>query len=717
VKVMPVVMLFLALLVSLPVSHADTESEVDAEVFDVGQVTINARKREELAFDAPVAASVVDGEDLASGSLDPGLDIAQRAPNFNFIDYGSPGYNFASVRGIVPLGSPLNTHDNTIGYSVDGVPTTGAGFSQTPYDVERVEVFRGPQGTLFGRNALGGAINLVPRQADGARDLRLGAELGTLHSQLLDAAAGGWLVEQTLAARFAFRYQNVDGDIPNVFTNSDIGSAEVTAGRLSLGLMPEGPLSAKLTVSREEDDRRNPQFVLVESPDFPTAGDDTEPVERREMDQVTLAIEREFDQFTLTSTTGYQDIGITINTDNTDSFLFSAFNADFGVELSPEFFADPSRDVSRGFEGEQVFSQEIRLNAAKGSRTDWVIGLAYFQSDYEMDREQQSDYYPGLNGTYDTTIDSKTSAVFGDIAFQAAERLRLSAGLRIARDTQDFDTTYVSNGFPGTVPSFTQADRVEDDYVTGRAAMDYRWHRDAVTYASISRGYASGGFERFSLNASSGLDTPPFRPSTVWTYEIGSKARFLGNKLTVMGAAFFNEVEDGQALAFDATTFEVFFDNQDYESYGVELELQANVSPRLTLEGVVGATRTKMVNADPTGTTGAVDGNRVPNSPRLTAGLGIDYKHPVASNELIFSVDVAHVGARMADIANTVEIDSYTITDLQLAWQHNALTLYAFGRNVFDERPIYFTSVFSPNANAAILGRGEVYGLGARWRL
>ncbi len=170
---------------------------------------------------------------------------------------------------------------------------------------------------------------------------------------------------------------------------------------------------------------------------------------------------------------------------------------------------------------------------------------------------------------------------------------------------------------------------------------------------------------------------------------------------------------------FDPTTFNLFFDNQDYRSYGAELELQADLSPNLRLRGALGYTETEIRNVSPTSVTRAVNGNEVPNIPNITASLGIEYRQDLAlfgtTGEFVFNGDVSHVGARQADVANSFEIDSYTVTDLQVGWDRGNIELYAYARNVFDERPIYFTSVFSPNANAAIVGRGRQLGIGARW--
>lgn len=687
---------------------------------DLGTVILTSRKRDEFAFDAPVSASVIDGRTLQFGNLEPGAEIARRTPNYNFVDFAQPGNHFGSIRGVGPLGVPLNSLDNTIGFSVDGVPTTSFGFSPTLFDVERVEVLRGPQGTLFGRNALGGSVNIINRRADGEREFRLGVEAGEHGTLKVDAAVGGWLIRDVLAGRAALRFQNYDGDIPNPIIGGDDGDAEILAGRLTLGFFSDGPFSASLTLGREVDERANPFLMLIEAPDFPVSGSDIALVGEREIDHFTLSTEWESEHFTFTSITGYQDIDTFVVADDTDAFLQASLPFNAGRPLSD--FNDPDQDLSINREGEAIFTQEFRLNSNENSSIEWVAGLSYFRSDFYQDREQTSTTSPLLNGTYDTDIVSETIAIFGDISLPVTDRLTFSAGLRAARDEQRFDSTFVSNGFPGAVPQYTQRSEWEEEYLTGHVSVDYRWNENWMSYASVASGYASGGYERYTVNAYLGADTPPFLPSRIWAYEIGTKAQLMDGRVQLSGALFFNDVRDGQLFDFDGTTFEIFFGNQDYQTYGAEFEVAAELAPDVTMRGALGLTESRLGSVDPTSLSalnGAEKGNDVPNTPNVTASIGLDVRRPLqlfgAMGDGILSADVSYTGARQADVANSYEISDYTIANLTLGWSYNNLEVYAFGRNLFDERPIYFASTFAPDSHSAIVGKGRQLGVGVNF--
>ena len=684
-------------------------------------IIVFGRKRPEQLFEMPVSVSVLGGDALDRGSVDPGPDLARRTPNYNFVDFAIPGNSFGGIRGIGPLGVPLNSLDNTVGYSTNEVPTSVFGFSPNLFDVEQVEVFRGPQGTLFGRNALGGLINVVTKPADGTRELNIGGELGDNGTRSLDVAAGAWLLPEVLAARGAVRFQSFDGDIPNPIIGGNDGDADVAAGRLTLGFMPNGPLSASLIVGHEVDKRNNPFLLLIEQPDFPTSGVDIEQQGDRFIDHITLNIEREFDGFTFTSLTGFQDIDTEARADDTDSFLEAAKPQNIG--RPPSEFIDPDQDLSIQFEGESIFSHEFRLNSNPGNFIDWVIGVSYFRSTFYQDRTQTSSSVPVLNGVYNTDTVSETYAVFGDFSVPITDQLTLSGGLRVAHDEQDFESNYTSNGFPGTVPFYRQVSEFEDTYITGRAAASWRWNEDLISYVSIANGYASGGYERYTVNAYLGLDTPPFRPSESWTYEVGSKAFLFDDRLSISGALFFNDVDDGQLFDFNFNNFSLFFGNLDYESYGGEIELAADLSRYVSVRGGLGVTQTEIGFVDPqsfAALSGTEEGNEVPLIPNVTANLGLDVQYPLQEfglpGEFIGMAEISHVGSREADTANSYEIDSYEIANLRAGIRLNSgLEVFGFARNVADERPIYFASNFGPNARSAVPGRGRQIGVGARW--
>ncbi|PWR21794.1 TonB-dependent receptor [Zavarzinia compransoris] len=697
-------------------AFAEENGAAPAEVLDT--VTVSATKRDQDEGAMPVAATILQADQIPLSTLDPGAEIARQSPTSNFVDLSRAGEAYMTMRGVATLGSPLNTLDNTVGFSVDGVPTSLSGLAPLLMDVERVEVLRGPQGTAFGRNALAGGINVVTMPADGYGEARLDAETGSDGYSLVQALAGGWLVPERLAGRAVVRYQEFDGDIPNIITGKTEGGADIAAARASLRFTPGEAWTIDLTGGYGRDERDNPAYLLVGAPGFPVSASDTPSLGRRTIGHGTLTVARRFENFTLTSVTGYQDIDILNAGDFSDTLLYGAYLGLPGfLDFIPAaLFTNPDQDKIRTAEAEGIFTQEIRANAAKDAPVQWVAGLNYFRSAYEIHRDMKTLLFAVLNGKVDNRIDSETLAGFADLSVPLFETWVLSGGIRIARDEQAFEGRYRSNGYPGTVAAFDQRDEAADTYVTGRVALSRHWADTVMTYASIAWGYASGGFERLTPYAAQGVANTPFRPARAMTVEAGIKAGLLPG-LRLDASLFHNDVTDGQLASFDPDTVQIFFANQDYRSYGFEASLVAEPVEGLVLRAGAGFTETRQGAATAeSAAAGAARGNKVPMVPTWTVSLGLDYRLPAAGLGLpgafLVSADYQYVGSRQTDAANSRKLDPYAMVNARLGWAGEHLGFYAFGRNLLDSRPISFAAPFREGVTGAYVGRGRVLGLG-----
>ena len=685
-----------------------SDTKDDAAVEDA--ITITARKHLEKVSDAPVSTTILNEDDIRPSALDPGAEIAGRSPTTNFVDYSRFGETFMNMRGVATLGTPLNSLDSTIGFAADGVPTSISGFAPILLDVERVEVLRGPQGTTFGRNALGGIVNVVHRKADGTDEAHLTAETGSDGHTFVEAAGGASLVPDTLALRGAVRYQKYDGHTYNSILDRKVGGAHIGAGRASLRYTPDHSLTIDLTGSYSRDERSNPAYLLLETPDFPTSGEDVVPKNRRILAQGTLDIQKDWEDFTFTSVTSYQQIDIWNYGDFTDTLILSE------IFPLPSLWTNPAIDKVGTAEEEGLFTQEFRLNSPQKQLLQWVVGANYFRSDYTLDRTANNNPLVGatFNGTWDNRITSQTIALFGDVSVPLGLDWEVTGGLRLARDTQTLESHY-KGAPPLTVASLDQKSSFADNYASGHAGLTYHWGEGLMSYASIARGYASGGFEKATPFASQGATSPPFHPAKSWTYEFGTKSVF-GTTAQLDVAAFYNEVKDGQLTGFDSTTFQVYTTNQDYESYGVEASGQLRLTDWMALFGGVGYTESEMVNVGgASGAAGARNGNRVPQVPKWTANLGISLTLPgeyvALPGTFYLRAQEQYMGARYADLANAQKMEDYNIVDARIGWRNENLDFYAFGDNLLDERPISF-SVDYAGPTAVYAGRGRLLGIG-----
>ena len=696
----------LALSVTFAGMSGPAASQEDAgksdEVTVLDTIVITGLKGTDAAKELPVSVSVVPGNGQVADAIDPGAAITRATPNVYFGGFAQPGVDFVSMRGIGPLGQPSNSLDNSVGFSTNGAATSAFGFPPSLLDIERIEVIRGPQGTLFGRNALGGVVNVVTRPADGERELKIRGEVGNDGHHLAEFTAGGWLQENVLAGRFVARLNGVSGTIPNVVVGGEEGDTRLAAARGTLSYMSTDDLRVNLILGFDTEQRHSNYNMLLETPNFPASGADIIPDNRRKRGEATLEIQRDLEAIRLTSLTNFQRIQLDGKVDTADDLVFQAV---YG------FTPPHGADISLSRDTDTIFSQEVRLSSLEGEPTKWVAGVNYFHSSYSSDRDQVSSYSPYSAGLFDTRIRSHTLAAFGDVTVPLTEAFKVSGGLRAAHDRQSLDSDYTGIGFPGTVGGYAQKSDISDTYLTGRVAVSYDWTPDVMTYASVSRGYASAGFERYTLNNAVGRDSLPLRPSTGWTYEAGAKADLLDNRLSLSGSVFFNDIRDGQLVGYDIASFPVTFQfvNQDYQTYGFEIEARAEILPDLHVGAGIGLTRSRLGDVTDTAAFGAQTGNRVPNSPDFTANLDVSYRF---LENFYATAQYQYVGTRAMEIANTGTLPAYHMVNAKVGWNNADWEVYGFVNNLLDERPLNFGATYSPTAHSVAVGPGRTFGLG-----
>lgn len=704
----------------LPAHAQDTGTTVANEETVLEPIVVTSRKQDEQETRLPVATTILTPEQVAPSTLDPLSEISRQAPGTVFTDFSRFGESYLTMRGIATLGGAQNPLDSTVGFSTDGIPTSLSGLNAPLLDVDRIEILRGPQGTTFGRNALAGSINVVTKPADGSHELRLDTEVGTDGYGFVQGTAGGWIVPDAVAGRGVIRFENFDGDIPNSVIGGADGGSKIGAAHGTIRVTPDDTLTIDMTGDYSRNRNSNPSNILLEAEDYPTSGQDIHPLNRQNIASGSLRIDKEFDTVRFTSVTGYQDIRVDSANDYTDSLLFGSYFASlYGAALYPYYagyFADPTQDKMYFRDRERIFNQEFRVSSLDDSPVQWVVGANYFHSAYSLHRDMQTSLWPTLNGTIDNDITSQTIAVFGDASVPLGELWELSGGLRLAHDDQELDGNYVSNGYSGTVPFFTQGGTYSDTYLTGRLALSRKWTEDIMSYVSVARGYSSGGFEKSTQYAAYGIATEPFDPATAWTYEVGTKAQ-VNEWLRLNGALFYNDVSDGQLATFDTTTLTSAFTNQDYRSYGFEASAVASVTDTLDLFGGFAVIRSELVDVTTkSAAAGAVEGRTVPQIPSFAANLGLNYRFDAERlgipGAFTASANYQFVGTRYSDVSNNGKLDPYHIVNAKLAWQKDNLTVYAFANNLLDERPVYYAVPIASGVSASYVGRGRVLGLG-----
>lgn len=679
-------------------------------------VTVTARRRVESAQEVPISMSVVDAAEVRSLSTAlSNAEIARRTPNFNFVDLGGQYANSGNIRGVGSL-SPLSTTDTSVSFNVGEVPQSTYGLPPSLLDLQRVEVLRGPQGTLYGRNSQGGAVNFVPNQPRFERTLSLRTEAGSRGWALGELVANAPLDGDRLAGRLALQYSRHAGDVANVVAGGDDGQARIGSARGSLLFVPDGRTLALLGFSYNKTRDSQPRFLLRDADCYPCSGLNPANDIAREDAALNLRVERDFGAFVLTSLTNLQRNRYTQRLDMTDSLVFARL-----TRQPPARFGNPAQDVYQGRLDEKTFYQELRLASPEGSAWRWTTGVNFLRSDFGAQTQGRDFTMPNFgsfSGSQDNDIRTDSYALFGEVSVPLTERLQLLAGLRLTHETADATYRYTGGGLPGTVAPYRQASRHSDSYATGRTGLSYDWSPALMTYATVARGAAGGGYPWNASNNPFGGDEPSFPTSTSTTWEAGWKAALLDGRMTLNGAVFHNDVKKGHLFVYNPRRFAYETATLDYASQGAEAEARWRVTPALSLEAGLGYTRARLRDV-PAGTlTGARSGNAVPNTPRFSSTLGAEYRLPAAAlglpgTSVYVNGRYQHVGSRAADVGNAYRLGSYGIVDARMGWTGRDAEVYLFVRNGTDAR-YEAAGVSYGNGIAAVrAGAGRTVGLGA----
>ena len=676
------------------------QAPVAEEAATADDVVVIARRREERLLDVPIAVSALSQGDLAKLQAIDLSGIQGAVPNVNLVQGrgSSTSANFF-IRGI---GQPdaLQTFDPAVGVYVDGVYLSRIqGALLNLFDVERVEVLRGPQGTLYGKNTIGGAVNIVTRKPD-LNALKASADVtyGAYDQVLLNGYVSAPLVRDVLSLSLAGTYDTRDGLVTDPRTGRRYNDRNLWAGRGILRFQPADGFS--FTLSGDYTKQRNaatlgyPTAPLLQTSLFPAGARVLVPAEPYGPYDFRASTSLAPNQGQRLDHWG---IGFTANVDITDTLQFVSITG--YRKLDPNFFIDIDAsqfelgDVFVGVNQKQ-FSQELQLKY-NGRRLKGVFGLYYLDETVRSHQEAYGDDIFTVLGapvTFTRLIDdrqnTKSYAAFGQFTYDFTDRFAFTGGLRYTREDRRYNrfTTTISSlaalnnlqfRFPDNLPAPLNADnKASFDAWTPSFTLSFKPDRDTLIYASANRGFKSGGFNG-RANSVNDLTlvvngTPTivnrFRPETVWTYELGSKARFAGGRVTVSAAAFYSDYSDFQARvgggvvgAANTGVFPVLNAGK-LRIWGFELEGVVKPTRAFTLSGSLGYLDAKYLRFD--------DGRRVPPStfscnptgnavtcqpafaPPISARLAGDYVVPIGANRLTIGLEGRFIDKQYLSVDN-----------------------------------------------------------------
>lgn len=686
---------------------ADAGKTADnSDSFGLETITVTANKIEEDIQDVPQSITIIDDTILKEKEIRNIEDLVTQIPNMNF--FTNHGKDIA-FRGLTPS---LLTYNNPVVIYIDGVAySNGYGFESSLTNVDRIEVLRGPQGTLYGKDAYGGVIKIVTKDPGDTWQGEVGMEYGSFNYMSGTANISGPVLEDTLYFGINGRYFQDDGWIENDYPGMDEDANQAQAYNLNTFFLfkPTDRFKARLSITRDhsEDDWIN-GYALTGGTNLGEFNrDDGEHVsfnnpfvEEATNQTQSLDLTYRFDSMTLTATSSHRNINI-------ETIMDSDYGDDAGSQITG--FITSETDT---------WAQEIKLAGNNQEGFRWVAGLYFDYEEIERGPYGFDMYYSTVSPWYGydyemnylADVENTTQALFGQTMIPFGKGFELTLGARFQRYNTEIDaSTYNRYIGSGTPPYQYQGEESWDTFLP-KAALSYRLNDRWTTYASWSKGYMPGGFNMVATSGTA--EDNRFEPQQSTNYELGVKAEF--SRLRVAAALFYMDIQDIHIYKY-INSYTYITDNAD-SAHSKGAELEVTYFPTDATEISLGAGIIDAVYDDYDEGNGVTyDGEKIQETPEYTINLGLGYYHP---GGFYARTDVRCQGATpFLDEVNKVfsEADAYVVWGMKIGYRFKNLDVYLYGKNLTDEE--YITS-FKSNASigsVTTFGDPRTVGIGMRY--
>ena len=645
--------LFLIILIcGSPLAAADKEIE---------EVIVTSDFRNATLLDTAASITIFDGSIIKNRQAKHLEELLNLAPNVNFSSGASRG-RFIQIRGIGERSQFIEPLNPSVGILVDGIDFTGIAGAATTMDIKQVEILRGPQGTLYGANALAGLINLTSNQPTENVQGELSLAIGSHNTKTMAAAMGGSL-SSDVNYRVAVQSHTSDGYITNDFLiKDDTDNIDELSLRAIFDWQASDDLSLKLTLFRVDADNGYDAFSLDNTRNTLS---DKPGHDRQESSAVALHSNWQAnEQFDVVSLISFADSDLEYGYD--EDWAFPAICAGQecdGWEYNSEDNYLRDRDNS---------TLDVKLVSKKpvsllGRHADWVFGVYARQQDEQLLRQ-----YTYNASDFSSNFDTKNRAIYGQLDIDISSDLSLIAGLRLeSRKATYNDSDGVDH-------------RVDENLWGGRIALQYKLDDSAMVYGLVSRGYKAGG-----VNSDSSLSSQDreFDTELMWNFETGLKGSWFEQRLQTRVSVFYQQRKDIQIKQSlvqsrddsNASDFTDYFGNSGKgTNYGMEVEVNWLASEVLSVQGSLGLLETDY----DTPLSANLDRRDQAHAPLYQFALGASLQ---VSENLIWTADIEGKDKFYLSSSHDEQSDSYWLLNTNLAYSADQWSLSVWGRNLTDK--------------------------------
>lgn len=681
------------------------------------EIVVTAQKRSENLQDVPIAVSAVTGASLAKTGINNVTDLKLAVPTLNLTN--SNGYLTSNLRGVGTnaLGAGF---ENPIALYVDGVYYAAAAASLLSLNnIAQVEVLKGPQGTLFGRNATGGLIQITTRDPSESPGAEVNATYANYQTSSLNAYVGGHLTA-ILAADLAVEYTH-QNEGWGTFLQTGGSDYQVTHDIALRSKWILNPLdSTRITLVGDYSENANTMNALQTIPGTingftPAAGP-----------APNLGYNVGTDFLSYVHTRGY---GASLRWDQDISSLkLASISAYRGSQVNYGFDYDATHQALETIsvhEPDRQLSQEFQLSSKASGPFTWLAGVYYFHAN--------SGYLPfyltanDLGALIRIHNQQRTESTAGYVqaSYKLAEQTSLTLGGRYTEEkrtaysgTTDVLVIPLALQLPTTVAANQEA---KFSKVTFRASLDHRFNDELFGYVSFNRGFKSGGFNVGTPGS------PAYDPETLDAYEIGVKSDVLDKRVRINAAAYYYNYKNIQIQQINLGAITII-NGASAHIYGLDLDMQAQATEQLRLTSGIAISHPdfKSFPDCPIGVAsgglptepGSCDGNRLPLAAKITASAAADYTIPLAVGSVTANANVYYNSGFYTESDNVFRQPSYVQLGAQVRWTApgDHFSVGVFGKNLTDRRVINFETTIPNGTHTGFFQAPRTYGVTAGYK-
>lgn len=697
------------LAVSGQAAAATTDTSAHSSVDVLQEIVVTANKRTESLTEVPSTIALLTGETLEQRGIQQFNEYIKAVPGMSAVDAAAPGRGQAVIRGIT---SGVKQNAPTVVFYLDDLPLTASSplavsgtniFDPQLADVERIEVLKGPQSTLYGASAMGGLVKIVTRQPSFS-----GFE-GSVRTEAGGIEGGGSIygasasfnvpLSDRVALRLSGYGRHSGGFVDNArYGDEDVNESDSYGMRAALRIQINDLLETSFSTMYQKTEGDAYAYESLDPVTLrPIAG-------KYQFDlHYSTAFSSEYNTIANTTTfdAGFATISNTLSYSETDDYFLRDYSNQYYlfVPTAPPGVGIPGRTSSIT---ERV-TDEFRIASKEGGALEWLAGLFYtkekdhYAAHITVNDPVTDEVLPGPIGnlyTFDLFANFEEYAAFGDVTYNFSEKFEVTAGMRYSKNEQDFRAP--RSGVISASPLLTG--RSEDSAETYLLTASYHPTERSTIYARAASAYRPGSTQPLNDSAA----PAEYGPDKLWNYEVGIKGDYLDGVLSSELSIYHIDWDDIQLNSL-VNGFSVISNAGKAESEGVEAALTYRPMAGLTIGGAAAYNRAKILTANPS--IGAAAGDTLPFSPKWTGSLSIDYSTPLSATvDGLFGLTYSYQGERYTalsqDALNTrYELPDYATLDLRAAVEWSMFSLTLRIDNVTDERAL--TSAQRVRVNAS----------------